>query len=141
MSRALVAGLGLALLAGVLPVAAQEAPGSRIPPARADSDLARIRNIFRFADEPARVPAGVAEDLGEADSVGPSLDEAAAPVAPRLIGLVRRHDILAAALAIDGEVLLLSEGQAAGGFTVTDITEEGVRLRGPGGEESALRLP
>ena len=55
--RVLAAGLGLVLAAGVVPLAAQEAPGKRVPPARVDFDLHEIRNIFRFADAPAPGPS------------------------------------------------------------------------------------
>jgi hypothetical protein len=46
-----------------------------------------------------------------------------------------------AAVIIDGEVLLLAEGESALGFTVLDIREEAVRLRDPEGNEETLELP
>ena len=46
-----------------------------------------------------------------------------------------------AAVFIDGEVLLLGEGESAAGFTVTEIREERIRLRDPDGNEETLELP
>lgn len=141
MKRALVRGLGLVLATWGLPLAAQEAPATRVSPAPVDFDLHEIRNIFRFGDEPSRGAA--AESLADAapNAGEPAPSVAAGSEGPRLVGLVRRADRLVAALAVDGEVVLLSKGQSVGGFTVTEISEEGVGLRGPGGDEITLRLP
>lgn len=136
------AGLGLVLVAGVVALGgAQEAPTKRVPPAPADFDLHEIRNIFRFADVPAASPGTDSDVAGEPDRVEPPASAPGVAKGPRLVGLVRRADRLVAAVAVEGEVVLLAEGQSVAGFTVTGINEEGIRLRGPGGEDSTLRLP
>ena len=139
--RGLAAGVGLVLLAGVVPLAGQQAPAKRVPPARADFDLYEIRNIFRFADAPAPSQAGAPGAVAEPDQVEPPSSAPVVSKGPRLVGLVRRADRLVAAVVVEGEVILLAEGQSAAGFTITAITEEEVRLRGPEGEDSTLRLP
>ena len=104
-----------------------------------DSDLLEIRDIFRFADEPRGAPT-LPDRPG--DLQGVESDEATpAPARARLIGLVQRSSRHVAAVIIDGEVLLLAEGESALGFTVLDIREEAVRLRDPEGNEETLELP
>lgn len=113
---------------------------SKARPAPTDSDLLEIRDIFRYADEPR-----VAPTLPDrhADSQGTVLSDEATPrpARARLIGLVQRSSRHVAAVIIDGEVLLLAEGESALGFTVLDIREEAVRLRDPEGNEETLELP
>jgi hypothetical protein len=46
-----------------------------------------------------------------------------------------------AALAIDGEVMLLGPGESAGGYTILAVGDEDIRLRGPDGREETLALP
>ena len=46
-----------------------------------------------------------------------------------------------AALAIDGEVILLRTGETGAGFTVLGIGDEAIRLRDPEGNETTLELP
>ena len=152
--RALVVSVGLALgFAASAPPAEENQetlarptnrPGSsasspRVPPSAADVDLLEIRNIFRYADEPGAL--GVLARRPGGGAVEATREAAPTPSRARLVGLVRRSGRLVAAIAIDGEVLLLGEGGAAGGFTVLGIGEETVRLRGPEGEEETLRMP
>ena len=131
-------GLAVALLAGVAATLAQEAP--RVSPAPADSDLRALRDIFRYADDPVVPAARAPGAAARADDAG---QEAASPVPSRarLVGLVQRGGRLVAALALDGEVVLLAENESAAGFTVLAGTEEAVRLRGPEGDETWLALP
>jgi hypothetical protein len=56
----------------------------------------------------------------------------------RLVGFVRRGRGLAAALFVNGEVVLAGPGEDAGGFAVLAVDEEGVRLRGADGRELSL---
>ncbi len=113
---------------------------SEVRPASPDSDLLEIRDIFRYADDPRVAPTPPGRPGG---SQGTAVsDEATPPPArARLIGLVQRSSRHMAAVIIDGEVLLLAEGESALGFTVLDIREEAVRLRDPEGNEETLELP
>jgi len=57
-------------------------------------------------------------------------------------GLVRSGGQLKAALVVQGELTLAGKGERAGGYMVLDVDEEsGVRVRGPGGEETVLPPP
>lgn len=92
-----------------------------------------LRDVFRFADEPAA--SGPAEP-------GPGTRASAEPVSgPRLVGLIRRGDRLLAALAIDGEVLLAGPGETVAGLTVVSVDDEAVRVRGSDGREETLSPP
>jgi hypothetical protein len=109
-----------------------------VPPNPPDHDLKGIRNIFRYADQ---VPA---DPDARALPRNPEDDREERPASPsrvRLVGLVERVDGLAAALAVDGEVVLLSEGDSAGDVTVITVGEETVVLRTAEGERYTLRLP
>jgi hypothetical protein len=107
-------------------------------PAPPDADLLTIRDIFRYGDE-ERVESR-ASKRDEAPEAVP--DEDPPPMSRlRIIGLVHRAGSPVAALAIDGEVLLLREGETRAGFTVLGIRGETVRLRDPDGEERTLELP
>ncbi len=112
---------------------------ARVAPAPPDFDLGRIRDIFRYADEPR------AEDsLGPAPTPPPvtgPVEGSSPPSQTRLVGLVERRGRRAAALSIDGEVVVLGEGDSSGGFTVLVVGDEAVSLRGPEGEEETLPLP
>jgi len=126
---------------GASPEEEREVRSSRVPPTRADDDLRRIRDIFRFGGpSPDGHPEGAEDDVAP-DAVRPEAGLAPSPPSPaRLVGLVRRPGRLLAALAVDGEVVLLEAGQTAGELTVLRITDDGVLLEA-GGEEITLRLP
>jgi len=94
-----------------------------------------IRDLFRFA-EPARAEAPPPSRPTVAPTASTPL-----PDAPRLVGLVRREGRLLAAMAIDGDVALLGPGDAAGGLTVLEVTEERVRVRRRDGAEESLAVP
>lgn len=134
-----------ALLAGPRGASPDDGPESsatpaRVPPTRADDDLRRIRDIFRFGgDSPARKLKG-ADEAVVPGAVRPE-EEPASPSAARLVGLVRRSGRLVAVLAIEGDVVLLEAGQTAGDVTVLQVTGETVRLAVSGGDEMTLRLP
>jgi hypothetical protein len=117
---------------------AADADRGRTRPAPPDADLLTIRDIFRYGDEPrieSRAPRR--DEVPEAAAV-----EHPPPTSRlHIIGLVHRADSRVAALAIDGEVLLLGEGESGAGFTVLAIRGETVRLRDPDGEETTLELP
>jgi hypothetical protein len=95
------------------------------------------RDPFRFADgAPLREKrAHVAAPRAEVPSPTP------APARVRLVGLVRRHGILHAALVVDGTLALASPGDTVGSFRVLSLDDDGVRLRDSEGQEKALVLP
>jgi len=119
-------------------VAQQASQRRRVPPTPADYDLRGIRNIFRYADEAPAEPDHplASEQTGDVAAEAPE-----PPTRARLVGLVDRVDGRVAALSIDGEVVLLSKGDSAGGFTVLDVSEEAVTLRTADGDRQILRLP
>ena len=66
---------------------------------------------------------------------------APSPDPVRLVGLVRRQGRLLAAFAVDGDVVLAGPGESAGGVTVLEVGEDGVRVRRRDGTEERLVLP
>jgi hypothetical protein len=105
-----------------------------------DHDLRGIRDIFRYADEaPPHAGPGLSPSLPRPIEDGE--EEPEPPSRVRLVGFVDRADGLVAALAIDGEVVLLAEGDSAAGFTVVGLGEEVVVVRTPEGEDLTLLLP
>ena len=54
---------------------------------------------------------------------------------------MRRQGRLLAAFAVDGDVVLAGPGEAAGGLTVLEVGEDGVRIRRRDGTEERLVLP
>jgi hypothetical protein len=141
--------------AAALLILASEGPGQTNPeagsaPPRAESpahvrptppdvDLLAIRNIFRYSDAP-RVES---RSVGEADAGELETSETLppAPARVRVVGLVHRAGMPVAALAIDGEVILLRTGETGAGFTVLGIGDEAIQLRDPEGNETTLELP
>ena len=115
-----------------LPVAAGAAAGETAV------DIDRLRDVFRFADE---VPPERLTRDAVAPRPQPVPPPPPAPEGPRLVGLVRRQGRLAAALAVDGEVVLALPGEPAGGVTVLSVAEEGVRVRLRDGSERELLPP
>jgi len=109
--------------------AAAEAPASAVDPAR-------IRDVFRFADEPAPATPSAAGSSAEASE----RLSTPAPGGPRLVGLVRRSGRLVAVLAEDGDVVLAGPGEVAAGVTILSVDEEGVRIRRADGREETLVL-
>jgi hypothetical protein len=57
------------------------------------------------------------------------------------VGLVRKGGRQAAALSIDGEVVVLGEGDSSSGFTVLAVDDDSVTLRDPEGVDEVLSLP
>lgn len=108
-------------------------------PAAPDTDLRRVRNIFRYGDEP-RAHAGPARVAARPSVIDPA-EAAAREPRTRLVGLVERGGRRAAALSIDGEVVVLGEGESVGGFTVLVVGDDAVTLRSPEGDEETLPLP
>ena len=87
---------------------------------------ASTRNVFEFAPRPA--PETPRRPVVEASvEPPPALPAPAPPV--RFVGLVRRGGSLKAALQVSGEAVVLGMGEAAGGYTVVGIDDDGVRLR------------
>jgi hypothetical protein len=147
---------GVLLTAGLLAAAvALRACGQPSPPAVSRSalpiaapgraaaretavDIDRLRDVFRFADEVSRArpaPGAVAPRLQPVPAPPP------APEGPRLVGLVRKRGQLAAALAVDGEVVLALPGEWAGNVVVLSVAEDGVRVRLRDGTERELLPP
>lgn len=146
--RAIVGAAALVLLASdgpgqPIPEAGSATPraegAARIRPAPPDVDLLAIRNIFRYGDEPSVLGRPV--DESDAGELGTGETLPAAPARVRVVGLVRRAGTPVAALAIDGEVVLLRTGETRAGFTVLGIVDEAIRLRDPEGNETTLELP
>lgn len=146
MRRGLVAAVLLAVAFGAWALAhrtpaaarpAPEAPRTRAPAARPGPaprpDPAGLRNVFRYSD-------GARPEVVRAEEIAPprAASEPPASAGPRLVGLVRRAGALVAALAVDGEVVLVSPGETAGGITVLSIDEEGVLFRRADGSEGRL---
>jgi hypothetical protein len=147
MSRAPLALVTMALLAVAASGSGSGAneddrsPGRAVPtkPAAPDIDLWRIRNIFRYADRttveshegptPGRPP--LAEAAGEPEEES----------RVRLVGLMEKGGRPVVALAVDGEVVVLGEGESSGDVTVIAVADEAVSLRGPEGHEETLVLP
>jgi hypothetical protein len=136
-----VRGSGRGVGDGVTPVPRAWALPSPAP-ARSDvpGDAAAVRDIFRYADQPDAHVRPRPGHPPRVDDEGDAGTPSARPHA-RLVGLVRRAGRLVAALAIDGEVVLLAPGESASGYTLLAVGEEGIRLRGPDGHEEALALP
>ena len=145
-ARALVAVAVAALAAFVLmrdigggptpPAAAPRARPAR--PARSGGERppASTRNVFEYAprpavDAPPRPPAPMVMDAPPV--VVPPL---APPV--RLVGLVRGGGTLKAALQVHGDSMTVGLGEAAGGYTVVAIDDDGVKLRAADGTTLTL---
>lgn len=150
MARASLALVAVVLLVGGGPAtrasdnaARAGASDSARPPGEApaapDIDLRRVRNIFRYGDEP-RAAAGPGAVAARPSVSGPVEAPMSEP-RTRLVGLVERGGRRAAALSIDGEVVVLGEGESVGGFTVLVVGDEAVTLRRPEGDEETLPLP
>lgn len=139
----------VALLAAALVMAQRPQPKAKASPAGASSaqrppvaaqpappvDPAAIRDVFRFADRPARVAPRPQARSASAAVPSPPSD------LPRLVGLVRRQGRLLAAFAIEGDVVLAGPGETVAGVTVLEVSEEGVKIRRPDGSEERLALP
>ena len=102
---------------------------------------APLRNVFEYEDEQATTPALESPLTPVATSLPPALQPSPQPTL-RLVGIVQRGDRLCAALWIAGEVVVLAVGEEAEGYRLLGLSEdEGVRLRGPSGEEITLPPP
>jgi len=124
---------------GSLPADERPSPGS--PPRPPDWDLAQIRDIFRFGDDVDRSPPPAVASTGVGlDTKAEAEPPPGPPPGPRLVGLIRGRDGLKAALAVQGEVVVLGRGESALGLTVVDVDEEGAVVRGPGDEDQHLSL-
>jgi len=114
-------------------------PGPVAPPAIVPVEAGPIRNVFEYVERapaPARVVVAAPPRVTAPAETTPRKPEPAV----RLVGLVNRGGRLHAALAVGGEVVVISPGESAGGYVVEAIDEDdGVRLRGPDG--AALKLP
>jgi Tfp pilus assembly protein PilP len=101
-------------------------------------DPSGIRDVFRFADEPA--PAAE-RARGPSASSGEEPLASASTSGLRLVGLLRRGGRTVAALAADGEVEIAGPGETAAGVTVLSVGEDRVRVRRADGREETLVLP
>jgi hypothetical protein len=147
--RGVLSALALAVSVTALAVSwsvGREAPARPEPPPAPDPspavtatpdpalDPAQLRDIFRFGDEESR-----AREAAPPAAAPPRLETP--PPGPRLVGLVRRGGRLLAAFAVDGEVLLVGEGDSLRDAIVLRVTDESVRVRTAEGEERDLPLP
>jgi len=115
------------------------APSPAAREAGSSVDLGAVRDVFRYADEgPRPTTAG---GLSAARRAPGPAGEAAAPPRVRLVGIVWRGGTALAALAIDGELVLLAAGESASGHAVLAVGADAVRLRRPDGSEETLALP
>jgi hypothetical protein len=117
----------------------QPSPRPAAPPPSASATSpgpAVSRDIFRYADSP-EPQSHAARASREADE---RRTEPPPPAGPRLVGVLRRGGGLLAALAVEGEVVLLSPGQSAAGATLLSVDEESVRLRLADGSERTLTV-
>jgi hypothetical protein len=110
------------------------------PPTAASSPPQRLaRDPFRYANE-ARVPATSSQSE---PAPTPSYDAPAPAPSPepiRLSGFVRQGGALKAVLSLYGTTVVAGIGETAEGFRVVSVDEDqGVRLRGPTGEELQLK--
>jgi hypothetical protein len=149
MSRASLALATMALLAATASGSGSRSganedgppPGRAAPakPAAPDIDLWQIRNIFRYADR-----AAVGSHQG-ATPARPPIEETAEETEDeprvRLVGLMKKGGRPVVALAIDGEVVVLGEGESSGGVTVIAVADEAVSLRGPEEKQETLLIP
>jgi hypothetical protein len=109
---------------------APEPAPSALPPA---PPLAR--NPFQYAPAPRDSVASRRAIAAGARPAPGALPAPAQPPAARLVGFVRQSGSLRAALVLNGQMALLAVGESAEGFTLLAADEEnGVRLRGSGGE-------
>lgn len=113
-------------------------------PGPAATPWAPSRNLFQYADEGsgAAVPAAPLAPARASHAPTEAPMMSATPPAVRVAGLIRRGGQLKAALVVQGEMTLAGKGERAGGYTVLEVDDEtGVRVRGPGGEETLLPPP
>ena len=140
---ALAVGLGaMALTRGGPPAAVTpvRVPTS-VPPAKPAPLPPLLRNPFEFATrrvEPAPRPFPPS-DASRSDA--PSEPEPA-PSPVRLVGFVQRGEGLKAVLVVEGETVVLAQGESANGYTVVSVDDaEGVRLTAPDQSEIGLSVP
>jgi hypothetical protein len=146
LSAAVLLALTVGLLARNAPSRGPGAPAApRTTPAAprpalaaTPVDVAGLRDVFRFADEPARAPE---RRESAALRVLPTRGALSPPAGPRLVGVLRRAGRLVAALSLDGEVELAAPGETAAGVTVISVAEDGVRVRRADGSERLLVPP
>jgi len=93
------------------------------------------RNLFEYGSSPSHTGAApVRRSTEAAPTAAPS-----APPAVRLVGILHPVGGPRAALAVEGDVVVLTPGGSADGYTLLSIGEEGtVRVRTPSGEEIEL---
>lgn len=135
------AGLALFLLTARRPLEAPPPPRIRRPSAvvQPSPEIVRpTRNVFEYASAPAApAPAWSPKPRPE-----PEVETAAAappvPPAVRFLGLVRRGGALKAALSFRGETVVLGVGEEEGGYRVTAVDDDGVRLVAPDGTTLTL---
>ena len=123
------------------PRAAAAAPRATAAPARPTRDVFQyVENVRPPVEEKgAPAPRAVATPLPPPEPLAAATPD---PLAPRLIGLVRKGGSLEAMVAVEGEVMVVKKGSRAGGYTVTDIDEDrGVRLQDAGGTALVLAPP
>jgi hypothetical protein len=94
------------------------------------------RNVFEFAPRVVRdaAPRPSAPVVMEP----PEMPVPSLPPPVRFVGFVRRGGTLRAALQVHGEPAVVGMGEAAGGYAVVGIDEDGVRLRAPDGSVLTL---
>jgi len=142
LAAALAVGLGAMALTGGGPPAAE--PPVRVqapaPPARQVPVPPLTRNPFEFAGRRVEQALTIAPASGVTRAEAPSPPPLPAPV--RLAGFVRRGEGVKAVLIVEGDAVLLGQGESTGGYTLLSVDEtEGVRLTTPDGSEIGLPVP
>jgi hypothetical protein len=149
--RAGLLALGAALLALAYALRS-DGPGAAARPAERPPAVAEaspppvpvegspMRNVFEYVERPV-APEVTAPPVPRAPAALESAPPKAEPPV-RLVGLMNRGGRLHAALAVRGEVVVVSTGESAAGYVVEAIDDDdGVRLRGPDGATFTLPPP
>lgn len=127
---ALTRGAGSVAPAEVAPARARAAAAAPSEPPRALAPGAPLRNVFEYGESPDARPAPPPAPTRAAGSQ--AAPAATAPDPVRFIGVVARGGGPKAALVIGGEVVLLSPGESAMGYTLLTVDrDEGATLRTP----------
>jgi hypothetical protein len=127
------------------PAPAPGVPAPSPPPRLAAPVVEFGRDPFRFEDI-ASEPAATIAYAPRGRASQPPAAIVSAPPAPaippvRLVGLLRRGATLLAVLAAGARIHVVGVGEAAEGFEVLAVDDDGVTVRDPQGRDLVLRPP